>query len=74
MSDKQPGPDGGFSAIPGIASLTLEGRDAVAFAQAQFMSDVAALAPGHWHWSGWLTPKGRVVALFALLKHGDDAL
>jgi tRNA-modifying protein YgfZ len=74
MSDKQPIPDGGFSAIPGIASLTLEGRDAVAFAQAQFMSDVAALAPGHWHWSGWLTAKGRVIALFALLRLGDEAL
>lgn len=32
------------------------------------MSDVAALADGHWQWSGWLTPKGRVVALFALLR------
>ena len=32
------------------------------------MSDVAALADGLWHWSGWLTPKGRVVALFALLR------
>ncbi|TDK21552.1 folate-binding protein [Luteimonas aestuarii] len=74
MSDKQPIREGRFSAIPGIASLTLEGRDAVAFAQAQFMSDVAALAPGHWHWSGWLTPKGRVIALFALLKHVDDTL
>lgn len=74
MSDKQPIREGRFSAIPGIASLTLEGRDAVAFAQAQFMSDVAALAPGHWHWSGWLTPKGRVIALFALLKHADDTL
>lgn len=74
MSDKQPSLDGGFSANPGIASLTLEGRDAVTFAQAQFMSDVSALAPGHWHWSGWLTPKGRVIALFALLKHADDRL
>src|SRR5690606_31040022 len=29
---------------------------------------VAALGDGHWQWSGWLTPKGRVVALFALLR------
>ena len=49
MSDKQPGPQGRYSALPGIASVTLEGRDALAFAQAQFMSDVAALTPGHWH-------------------------
>lgn len=74
MSDKQPGPQGRYSALPGIASVALEGRDALAFAQAQFMSDVAALTPGHWHWSGWLTPKGRVIALFALLRHSEQHL
>ena len=62
------------SALPGHAVLAVTGRDAVKFAHAQFMSDVAALAPGHWHWSGWLTPKGRVIALFALLKLDDEAL
>lgn len=55
-------------ALPDHHVITLRGRDATAFAQAQFMSDIAALADGHWHWSGWLTPKGRVIALFALLK------
>ncbi|MFC3551777.1 YgfZ/GcvT domain-containing protein [Lysobacter cavernae] len=54
--------------------IALTGRDAAAFAQAQFMNDVTGLAPGQWHWSGWLTPKGRVLALFALLKLADDAL
>ena len=54
--------------------LTLEGRDAAAFAQAQFMNDVAVLAPGHWQWNGWLTPKGRVIALFALLKFDEQTL
>ena len=60
--------------LPGHAVLALHGRDAAKFAQAQFMSDVTALAPGHWHWSGWLTPKGRVIALFALLKLDDETL
>lgn len=55
-------------ALPGHQLLCLAGRDAVAFAQAQFMNEVAALPAGHWQWNGWLTPKGRVVALFALLK------
>lgn len=48
--------------------VVLSGRDAHAFAQAQFMNDVDALADGQWQWNGWLTPKGRVVALFALLR------
>ena len=60
--------------LPGHDVLSIAGRDAVKFAHAQFMSDVAALAPGHWHWSGWLTPKGRVIALFALLKFDDEKL
>ena len=61
-------------ALPDHHVVTLRGRDAVAFAQAQFMSDVTALAAGHWHWSGWLTPKGRVVALFALLKNDAETV
>ena len=74
MSDKPNLSSGAFFAIPGTHLLSLEGRDAIAFAQAQFMNDVAALPPGQWQWSGWLTPKGRVIALFLLLRSGDDAL
>ncbi len=55
-------------ALPDHAVLALEGADAVTFAQSQFMNDVAALADGQWQWNGWLTPKGRVIALFALLR------
>lgn len=55
-------------ALAGHRLLALEGQDALRFAHAQFMSDVAGLADGHWQWSGWLAPKGRVLALFALLR------
>ena len=61
-------------ALPGHRLITLEGRDAAAFAQAQFMNDLALLEPGQWQWNGWLTPKGRVIALFALLKVSDEAI
>lgn len=60
--------------LPGHDLLAMTGRDATAFAQAQFMNDVAALPDGHWHWNGWLTPKGRVIALFALLKFDAETL
>jgi len=60
--------------LPGHAVLAITGRDAIAFAQAQFMNDVAALADGQWQWNGWLTPKGRVVALFALLRLDAETL
>ncbi|MCL1633491.1 folate-binding protein [Luteimonas sp. SX5] len=61
-------------ALPDHRIVALSGRDAVAFAHAQFMSEVKGLAAGHWQWSGWLTPKGRVIALFALLKLDDETL
>lgn len=48
--------------------LSIQGKDAVAFAQAQFTSDVDALAEGHWHWSAWLDAQGRARAVFALLR------
>lgn len=54
--------------------IALEGPDATAFAQAQFANDVVALAPGYWQWNTWLTPKGRVIALFALLKLEPDRI
>lgn len=59
-------------ALSGFGVLELVGPEAVAFAQAQFMSDLRTLAVGRWQWSGWLTPKGRVIALFALLKLAED--
>ncbi|GGK07992.1 CAF17-like 4Fe-4S cluster assembly/insertion protein YgfZ [Luteimonas terricola] len=63
-----------FFALSDHALLALEGRDAIAFAQAQCMSDLATLADGQWQWSGWLSPKGRVQALFALLRVGPETL
>ncbi len=55
-------------ALDGFSVMAVEGRDAGAFLQAQTMNDAASLAPGQWQWNGWLTPKGRVIALFVLLR------
>ena len=74
MSDKpQPTADGSF-ALPDHGVITLTGRDAVGFAQAQTMNDVVALADRQWQWNGWLTPKGRVIALFAVLRLDAQSL
>ncbi len=74
MSHNPNDPHAAPFALPSGGVLALDGPDAEAFAHAQFMSDVKALAVGHWQWSGWLTPKGRVVALFALLRPAPGAL
>jgi folate-binding protein YgfZ len=65
MTDKQDATSVAFS-LPGWQVLEVGGADAVAFLQAQTMNDVRSLMPGHWQWNGWLNPKGRVIALFAL--------
>ncbi len=72
MPDNPQALPGQAFALPGQCLVSLEGRDAAAFAQAQFMNDLKPLADGHWQWSGWLTPKGRVVALFALLRRSAE--
>jgi tRNA-modifying protein YgfZ len=63
-----------FFALPDQGVLELAGPDAAAFAQAQCMNDVAALGDRQWQWNGWLTPKGRLVALFALLRLDGERL
>ena len=70
MPDNLQAADRPAFALPDHRVIALDGRDAIAFAQAQFMNDVAPLAVGRWQWNGWLTPKGRVIALFALLQAG----
>lgn len=54
--------------------VEFDGPDAVALTHAQFANDVASLPVGHWQWNAWLTAKGRVIAVFALLKRAPDAL
>ena len=61
-------------ALPDHTIVALTGRDAVAFAQAQLMNDVAALAVGQWQWNGWLTPKGRAIALMAVVRTAMDTV
>lgn len=55
-------------ALPGHSVLELSGRDAAAFLHAQAMNEVRSLDDGRWQWNGVLSPKGRVLALFALLR------
>jgi len=66
MTHKQDAPSNGFQ-LPDWQVVEATGVDAAAFLQAQLMNDVRALATGHWQWNGWLNPKGRVIALFALV-------
>jgi tRNA-modifying protein YgfZ len=55
-------------------TLLLEGPDALAFAQAQFSSNVQSLAVGAWQFSAWLSAQGRVRALFHLARLDEQRL
>ena len=72
MSFKPNPAPGTCPTLSGFGLLRVAGRDAAAFLQAQSMNDVNALAPARWQWNGLLTPKGRLIALFALLREADD--
>lgn len=74
MQHKSEAPAQPLLELPFHRLLRVSGPDAMAFAKGQFMNDPEALAEGEWHWSGWLTPKGRVIALFAVLRQQDGLL
>jgi len=59
---------------PFNALLRVSGDDAADFLHNQFTNDVKALAPGGAQWSGWCTPKGRLLVTFALARDAEGFL
>jgi len=57
--------------LPGHAVIHVTGPDSQAFLQAQCMNDVNALIDGEWQYNGWLSPQGRVFALFYVIRIKD---
>lgn len=72
MSFKTIRPGRPLPRLSGFSILEIAGPDSAAFLQAQTMNDVRGLAAMQWQWNGWLNPKGRLIALFALIRLGDD--
>lgn len=63
---------GKFFELTRDSLIALTGDDAQSFLHAQFTSDVTGLAPGRSQYSGYCTPKGRLLASFLLWRteHG----
>lgn len=55
-----------------LGYLTVTGSDTTKFLHAQFTNDLEALAASHWHYSGYCTPKGRLLAFMIVLKRDDN--
>ena len=54
-----------------IGLLEISGADAVSFLQGQVTNDVNLLTGNNAHFSGYCSPKGRLLALFLAFKHYD---
>lgn len=53
------------------SALKISGQDATDFLQGQLTNDVTKLA-GNWQFAGYCNPKGRLLALLMLWRHGED--
>jgi folate-binding protein YgfZ len=74
MSHNLNPPESPDFALPALAIVSVEGPDASRFLHAQSMNDVADLSVMDWHLDGWLTPQGRLVALFTVIKLSAEHL
>lgn len=54
-----------------LSLLKFTGADAPAFLQGQLTNDINKL-DSNWQYSGYCSPKGRLLALFMLWKHNDE--
>ncbi len=58
--------------IGGLGALRISGAEAEAFLQRMLANDVKALGVGDWQWNLLLTPQGRVLSLFRLLRRSGS--
>ena len=58
------------ASLDGLTLIRIDGSDAPAFLQGQFTNDVDALAPERWHWTGYCSVRGRLLAIGRLLRNG----
>jgi folate-binding protein YgfZ len=56
------------------ALLEITGDDAGTFLQGQLTNDVLALQPGQAQWTGWCSPKGRLLASLLLVRRAQGYL
>lgn len=55
-----------------LAYLVVSGNDATKFLHAQFTNDLESLPVMHWQYTGYCTPKGRLLAFMIALKRAEN--
>jgi hypothetical protein len=63
-----------FSPIDWLGIARISGSDAVDFLQAQLTGDISDIEPESTRISGYCNPKGRLLAIFRVLREGGDFL
>lgn len=63
-----------FSELRSAGLISVRGPDAQTFLHAQLTSDIAGLATSRTQWSGYCSPKGRLLATFLVWRHNDEFL
>jgi hypothetical protein len=63
-----------FSPINWLGIARISGSDAANFLQAQLTGDISDVGPEITRISGYCNPKGRLLAIFRVLREGDDFL
>ena len=63
-----------FSPINWMGIARVSGSDAANFLQAQLTGDISDIGPEITRISGYCNPKGRLLAIFRVLREGDDFL
>lgn len=58
--------------LTGLGLISVSGEDASSFLNAQLTSDVGAVSPGRAQYSGYCTPKGRLLATLLVFADSDS--
>jgi len=61
-----------FSDLSHLALLEVGGEESASFLQNQLTNDIAALKIGDSQLDGWCTPKGRMLALFLVVRTDES--
>lgn len=59
--------------LPEAGVIAVEGPDAPEFLHSQLTHDIQGMTVGSWRLAGWCNPKGRLLALFRVVRDGDQS-
>jgi folate-binding protein YgfZ len=63
--------NGFISPVPALGVLQVQGEEMNSFLQGQLTNDIDKLEDGHAQWTGFCSPKGRLLATFLAVREGD---